>query len=351
LIGRGAPHAVVRADASRVLGGGHVRRCLALAHALQEDGWGATFAVGPETLEAAPYLARSKSSSVPLSRGDEAEELCQMLPAGCDLLVIDHYALDASFERACRGWAKRILVIDDLADRPHYCDVLLDQTPGRGESAYAGLVPGDCELLLGAAYALLDARFHRARSDRPRAGGVRRILVSFGAVDNAGATALALKALHAAGLDAAVDIVVGSATPGMAEIARLAAELSPAGRILTDVDDVAALMATADLAIGAGGVTALERCCLGLPSLLISVADNQRGMAEALAKAGAALAIGELSGLTAAALAQSLRELALDEERRQTMGNAARAVTDGLGAERTRDKLIHAASRRPARVT
>jgi UDP-2,4-diacetamido-2,4,6-trideoxy-beta-L-altropyranose hydrolase len=345
-----AAHAVVRADASRVLGGGHVRRCLALAQALKEAGWRATFAVGPGTLEAAPYLTRSSFASVTLDRGDEPEELRQRVPAGCELVVIDHYALDASFERACRGWAKRVLVIDDLADRPHDCDVLLDQTPGRERSAYAGLVPGDCELLLGAAYALLDARFHRARSDRPCAGSVRRVLVSFGAVDHAGATALALKALQGAGLNAAVDIVVGSATPGMAEIARLAAQLSPPGRILVDVDDMAALMQTADLAIGAGGVTALERCCLGLPSLLVTVAANQHGMAEGLAKMGAAFAVGELSGLTAAELARSLRELALDEEWRQTMSEAARAVTDGLGAERMRERL-HAASRRPAHVT
>jgi UDP-2,4-diacetamido-2,4,6-trideoxy-beta-L-altropyranose hydrolase len=350
LSGREAAHAVVRTGASRVLGGGHARRCLALAQALNEVGWRVIFAVGPETLEAAPYLARSTFAAVTLCRG-EAEDLRQRLPVGCDLLVIDHYALAASFESACRGWAKRIFVIDDLADRRHDCDVLLDQTPGRERSAYTTLVPHDCELLLGAAYALLDTQFHRARSDRADAGRVRRVLVSFGAADNAGATVLALKALHAADLDVAADIVVGSATPGIAEIARLTAGLSPPGRILVDVDDMAALMATADLAIGAGGVTALERCCLGLPSLLVTVADNQRGMAEGLAKAGAALAVGDVSGLTAAGLARSLRELALDEERRRTMSKAARMVTDGLGAARTRDELIHAVSRRPVQVT
>jgi UDP-2,4-diacetamido-2,4,6-trideoxy-beta-L-altropyranose hydrolase len=328
-------HAVVRADASPSLGGGHVRRCLVLAEALREAGWHVTFAVRPGTREAVPHLARSTFAAVVIDRGAEAYGLRRRLPAGCDLLVIDHYELDASFERACRGWARRILVIDDLADRPHDCDVLLDPTPGRDESAYARLVPRNCTLLTGAEYALLDARFRRLRSDRPRtADNVRRVLVSLGTIDHAGATALVLQAMHAARLGAAVDVVVGSATPGRAEIERLAQALSPPGRILVDVDDMAALMQTADLAIGAGGVTALERCCLGLPSMLIVVAANQRGVAEGLVKAGAALLVGELSGLTAAELARSLRELVLDAERRQTMSKAARMVTDGLGAAR-----------------
>jgi UDP-2,4-diacetamido-2,4,6-trideoxy-beta-L-altropyranose hydrolase len=260
-----------------------------------------------------------------------------LVAGGCDLLVVDHYGLDARFERACRPWAKTILVIDDLADRPHDCDILLDQTPGRQASDYASLVPGNCTVLAGSQFALLDPRFRQARE---RLGApndqVRRVLVSFGGTDPAGATRRALEALAVAKLGAAVDVVLGTASADMGQIQQLAAQLDPPDAVHVSVDDMAGMIARADMAIGAGGVSALERCCLGMPSITITIADNQRKLADELAQAGATENLGPVSKLRLGDIADAVSGLASDPAWRRKMRAAALAVADGLGVARVR---------------
>jgi UDP-2,4-diacetamido-2,4,6-trideoxy-beta-L-altropyranose hydrolase len=329
--------AVIRADASVSIGGGHVRRCLVLAQALAETGWDIAFAVRPGTVEAAPFLSRSAFRVVLMGSDDVPGQLRQQFSGGCDLLIVDSYALGEPFERACRNWAERLLVIDDLANRLHDCDVLVDQTPGRLVDAYANLVPNHCTVLAGPEYALLDARFRSERADRRRTQEkASRVLLNFGSTDPLGATTLALQALKLADMRLDVDVVVGSGTPHLARIRSMARQLSPSARVHVDVDDVATLVGRADLAVGAAGVSALERCCLGVPSLLVIIADNQQRNADALARAGAALNMGQLTSLSVAELARALRELAYDRRQRQSMSEAALNITDGLGAARVR---------------
>jgi UDP-2,4-diacetamido-2,4,6-trideoxy-beta-L-altropyranose hydrolase len=328
--------AVIRADASVLIGGGHVRRCFVLAEALAATGWDITFAVRPATVEVVPLLLRSAFRLVQLA-DDSAGELQQQLPEGCDLLIVDCYTLDEAFERGCRNWAKRILVIDDLANRSHECDVLVDQTPNRTAEAYTGFVPNQCRVLAGSEYALLDPRFRRHRVDRQvMREEVGCVLVNFGNTDPLGATKLALQALLVADMRFDVDVVVGSGTPDLAGVRRMAQQLRPPARLHIDVDDMAALTERADLAVGAGGVGALERCCLGIPSLIIVVADNQKANADALTRAGAALNMGPLMSLAAAQLAHALRELSPDRRLRRSMSEAALKITDGLGPARVR---------------
>jgi RimJ/RimL family protein N-acetyltransferase len=162
------------------------------------------------------------------------------------------------------------------------------------------------------------------------------VLVSFGSTDPFGGTELALEALLLAGIGAAVDVVVGSGMPDIMRVRRLAEMLSPEALIHVDVRDMATLTHNADIAIGAGGMSALERCCLGVPSLLVTVAENQVGLAEALGRAGAVSMLGKLASLTVGELTRSLRDLAHDAPRRRLMGEAAREITDGLGAARAR---------------
>lgn len=324
----GSGHAVFRTDASIAIGGGHVRRCLVLADALAEIGWDISFVCSAEAENIVPALRRRSYSRIDPARFDSA-------PFSCALAVIDDYRLDAVFERGCRHWAKRLLVIDDLANRPHDCDVLLDQSPGRTPKDYAALLPGGCEMLLGPAYALLDARFRAAPPQR-EAGTVARLFVNFGTADAANATLVALDAVQRAKLGATVDVVLGGAAPHLGELrARVAAAKTPVSLHL-DVDDMAALMRGADLAIGAGGVGALERCALGLPSLILTVADNQVANARALAAAGAAEYVGALGSGTVPALVAALQRLTADESARWAMSAAAAALVDGLGAARVR---------------
>src|SRR5262249_18815445 len=151
------------------IGGGHIARCLALADELAERGHGCVFAVSAETAATMPSLAASGHDIEALSAGTTADLEPSLLaaswPQGCALLVVHHYGRDARFESACCPWAERILVIDDLADRPHDCDLLLDSTLGRAPADYASLCPKTCRMLLGPAYALLRPEFAAARSE------------------------------------------------------------------------------------------------------------------------------------------------------------------------------------------
>lgn len=135
-------------------------RCLTLAAALQGAGWRCAFACNPEAAQTVKALGEAGLPVAP------AEGLAAAWPDGCDLLVVDHYGLDAGWEAAQRPWARRVLAIDDLADRPHDCDLLLDGNLGRQAVDYAGRVPAGCTLLVGARYALLRGSSRR-RARRP----------------------------------------------------------------------------------------------------------------------------------------------------------------------------------------
>jgi UDP-2,4-diacetamido-2,4,6-trideoxy-beta-L-altropyranose hydrolase len=327
--------AVFRVDASTAIGGGHVRRCLSLADALTAAGW---------------KIARSVYRNCVLSPGeDEAAGLRQRIPGGSTLLIVDHYSRGKQLEQNCRGWASHILAIDDLR-RPHECDILLDQTPGRSPTDYAGLLPAECRVLVSAKYALLDPRFRAARRARPQTSSdLRRVLVSFGWTDPVGATALAVDALIRARLGVHVDVVLGADSPSLDRVRDLMSTLLPRAQLLTAVDDMAGLLRDADLAIGAGGVSALERCCVGVPSIIVPIADNQRGNAAVLAQRAAALVLPDVASLNVDDLAAAIRNLAADRKQRETTAAAGRELCDGWGTERVCGEILAHVGAVPAR--
>lgn len=207
----------------------------------------------------------------------------------CDWLIVDHYGLDMQWERAIRPKVGRIMVIDDLADRPHDCELLLDQNlTDRPPNRYDSLTPPHCRKLLGLKHVLLRPEFHDLR---PRAsardGRLRRILVSFGGGDISGETEKALAAIHLAGdEDMEVDVVIGGANRRRTEI-ETSARSMPHVHAHVQTTDMAHLMAAADLALGGGGISTWERCLLGLPAIVIIQAENQRESIESVARQGA----------------------------------------------------------------
>src|SRR5690606_10329914 len=218
-----------------------------------------------------------------------------------DGLIVDHYALDASWESRVSPLTGWLAVLDDLADRPHECDILLDQNlHAAPESRYRGLVPEKCRLLLGPSYALLREEFAAARSRLGRnAGGIRRILVYFGGNDYVDNTLKALEALGMAGLgQVPVDVVIHGDHAGRSGIERHCAS-HKAATLHTHVEKMSELMIKADLAIGAGGTTSWERCCLGLPCLAVCVAENQTEVLDSLQGAGALIRLGRIGEVTA----------------------------------------------------
>jgi len=333
--------ALFRCDASPQMGGGHAVRCLALADALGDAGWRAAFAGSAQTPATVPALARSRHRWVELP-DDAAKEpaiLAAAFPQGCDLLVADHYERSKAFESACRPFARRILAVSDSPGRDHDCDLLLDPTPGRKAEDYPPDVPAGCGLLLGPSYALLRRQFAERRdaalAARRSDSNVARVMVSLGATDPAGLTAIVLQGIADSGLECAVDAVLGAAAPHLPAVRELLGALGTRARLHVDAADMAGLMANADLAIGAAGATSFERCALGLPSLVVVAADNQKEIAAALIESGAAVSLGTGEALRPERVAAALREIAGDIGRRAGMSRAAALLCDGRGAQRT----------------
>ena len=329
------PNAVFRFDASSRIGSGHGVRCLALARKLARNGWRVSVASSAESYETVSVPAELRRIVLGGSAQDE-EERIGAAAGPADLLVIDHYGRDACFETGCRAWARKILVVDDLADRPHDCDFLLDQTLGRQEADYRPLVPAHCRLLLGPKFALLRDDFAVLRSKgllRRKERRMERVLVSMGGTDPNEVSLKAVEGILDSGLPVAVDLVLGATAVTQA----LASAVERSGgrvSLLSHVENMAELMAEADLAIGAGGVTSWERCCMGLPALIVLTADNQELVAARLAELGAARVLGWHAEVGREKVAAALCEIHDDLGTLTRMSQTARDLCDGKGGAR-----------------
>jgi len=251
-----------------------------------------------------------------------------------DWIIVDHYALDGRWESAVRASAKQLIVIDDLADRQHDCDVLLDQNfYADMQTRYVDKVPEHCQLLLGPRYALLRDEFRVLREHvKPRTGAVKNILVFFGGVDAGNYTELTLLALT--GItheELCVDVVIGAQHPCREKIQATCATHGYVCHVQTA--HMAELMAKADLAIGAGGSATWERCCLGLPTLSFCVASNQRRQIEDAAEEGLLYAPsndGDLMGV----LKRHILALLENKTLLKHISTTAMSIVDGRGVIR-----------------
>lgn len=354
---------VFRVDASVEMGLGHLTRCLTLADALAAAGARSCFLMRGHAAGLA-YLAESRGHQVrllsdPLVRlagaDDSGGPYAHWLPTNwqqdadqtrsafdeigaVEWLIVDHYALDARWEQACRRGGTRILAIDDLADRDHDCEILLDQNLVQDiEMRYRGRVPAACAQLLGPGYALLRPEFAALRALlTPRSGEINRILICFGGSDPTNETAEALKAIASLAMPRlAADVAIGATNPHVASVDALCQRMANV-TLHRGANNIAELMRRADLSIGAGGVMSWERCCLGLPTLAIGIAENQAGVLTALAAAGAIVHIGAAASVTEGAIAQALHSLLCNPGQVRLMSETALALVDGGGAERVR---------------
>lgn len=351
----------IRTDASPATGIGHFMRCLTLADAVAARGGQVRF-VSQTLVEPLPAMLARRGyelTSIPAEenaagdgdlphsawlQGTMAADARATLSAldgrSWDWLVVDHYALDARWEKAVRPAAARILAIDDLADRQHDCDVLLDQnlhatSPGR----YQDKLPAACALLAGPDYALLREEFVLWRDRRhPADGRIRQIFVFLGGIDAEDLTGRALAGLATlAPQDFNVKVVIGGANP---HHANLAAGCERYGYELhVQSERMAELMAESDLAIGAAGTSSWERCCLGLPALLVSLADNQLPIARSVAERGAGLYLGSHAEVTAATIGAAVDSLRREPARLAAMARTAAALVDGQGVQRVMVQL------------
>jgi len=331
-----------RADASVPIGAGHVMRCLTLADALRASGAQTHFLCRrlPGHLGEL-ILARGHALDWLADSGVDADNSAAALAQGApwDWLVVDHYALAATWETAQRGLANKILAIDDQADRRHDCDLLLDQNLQTG-NRYDGLLPATCRTLIGPRYALLRPEFQRARQVlKPCADAATHLLVCFGGSDPLDLTGLTLDALDGLGRSGLnVAVVVGQGYPYRDRLqARCASR--PGTQFHCQADNMAELMARADLAVGASGVVTWERACLGLPALVVSFAENQRPIAAAAQAAGLLLWVGDAAEMSAARLGEAIAALLDAPARRQAMRLACLELVDGAGCGRVMEAM------------
>jgi UDP-2,4-diacetamido-2,4,6-trideoxy-beta-L-altropyranose hydrolase len=337
---------VFRADASLDIGAGHVMRCLTLADVLKE--WGAEILFLCRRLPGhlGDLLGAREYALAWLQEGITPEAdaaACLEVLVGdvpWDWLVVDHYALAATWEREMRDVARHILAIDDVADRAHDCDFLLDQNLGE-PSRYQGLLPAAGQTLLGPRYALLRPQFVEVRERQARRDGtVRRLLVFCGSGDSRGDTLKVLGAIARLGhAGLAVDVVIGQANPHAAAI-ETACQGLPGATLHVQTTDMAGLMAAADLFVGAGGSSSWERCCLDLPAIVLATADNQVGQARALAEAGAHFYLGPAESVTVDSLTRLLACALETPELLRHMAEQGRDLVDGRGAGRVAVRLL-----------
>ena len=323
--------AAFRCDAGPHIGTGHVIRCLALAEALKKCGYMACFLSDPTTLDMMPALKDS---------GFKVHNPTFHPDTPWDFLIVDHYDLDETYERQQRLFATKILVLDDLADRRHDCDILIDQTYGRNESDYRPIVPEKCRILTGTDYAILRPDFSKVRPQaqerRKDVTDVRRVLVFISGSDKDNVTQKVLQGLQNVTGLSRIDVIIGAQSTHRRSIEEAIKNLPATATIHTNLNgqDLARLMVESDLAIGAGGTTSWERCCLGLPALLIEIADNQKKIATELHSAGAVINLGWFESLAPQKIAEALQTLQKNPEKLRRMAEAGFEICDGLGADR-----------------
>jgi len=361
-------HIVFRVDASVYIGVGHLYRCLTLAEEYRNLGATIHFICRNHQGNINQQIKRKgyKVYELPLSKKhnfqqnlkgydkwlgstqdiDASETIEVLINRKIDWLIVDHYAIDCQWEVKLRPYAKKIMVIDDMANRKHSCDILLDQTYLRKQRDYRGLVPRSCKLLLGTEFALLRPEFalyrKKALQFREEHYGINNVLVAMGGMDDENITSKILDAiaLLESNISITVTVVLAAGAPHLQNIKKNLHKYIFPINIFSNVSNMAELMLNADLAIGAGGTTSWERCCLGLPTILIVLSENQNKIGENLANIGAVITLHKNNKIEEA-VSQSINTLIKDNKKYIDMSHIAAEVCDGNGTKRTVKQMMN----------
>ncbi|OGT32151.1 MAG: UDP-2,4-diacetamido-2,4,6-trideoxy-beta-L-altropyranose hydrolase [Gammaproteobacteria bacterium RIFCSPHIGHO2_12_FULL_35_23] len=359
------PIAVFRVDASVLIGTGHLMRCLTLAKALKVEKVESYFICRDLPGNLIPYLEAEgfKVYKLPYSVSDqgvqitenpyeqwlgecyqkEIEQAAEVLKSfsRIDILIIDHYAIEKKWELMARVYAKKILVIDDIANRLHDCDFLLDQNLSNPlQDRYRKLAPKNCCLLLGSQYALLRAEFLTTRLKTIKQfGELKHIFLFMGGSDLDNMTSMVLTALLELNFTGEVEVVIGSQNKAKEEIKAVCQKHSNF-HFYCQVNNLAELMSQADLAICASGTTTWERCCIGLPGLVITTAENQEHIAEKLQQLGIDFYVGKSKEITINRFIKKLNFAFSNKDEVKRMSKVMMNLVDGNGAKRVIEKTL-----------
>jgi len=349
---------VFRVDSSTKMGTGHVMRCLTLAQVLKENSANVEFICRKhegnlidkihssgfnvhelemlEEIEVGNKLAHSHWLGA-TQKQDADDCICILKAEKSDWLIVDHYALDEQWQKRLKPYYEKLIVIDDLADRKHWCNILLDQTFGRQQEDYSALTPEGCELLLGSQYALLRPEFSKWRAyslERRSKPKFKQLLINMGGVDVHNVTENILEELKTCNLpnDINIIVVMGGLTPHLESVKSKVNALPYKTEVKVDVDNMAEIMANSDIAIGAAGSTTWERCCLGLPTIQVVIAENQNTIAKSLARNNAIKLLQDIKELS--------RTISDVTSWMTSVSDIARQISDGSGVMRVVNVII-----------
>jgi UDP-2,4-diacetamido-2,4,6-trideoxy-beta-L-altropyranose hydrolase len=329
---------LLRCDASVAIGTGHVMRCVALAQAWQDAGGQAIFTMAATTPTVSERLRNEGFDvvqAVARAESDGAEEIAKLADKiGSSWVVVDGYEFGAAYQARLKSRGLKVLFIDDNGHAMHYsADLVLNQNVHASEALYSNR-EATTRLLLGPRFAMLRREFAPWRDwKRETPLIVRKVLVTLGGSDPDNVTERILRVILAERkLEATV--VVGGSNPHLRELRTLAERHCGMVRLVENATNMPELMASADIAVAGAGTTSLELCFLGLPALLIVLADNQRAAAEGVSRRGAALHLVEGADAQPSVLVEFLASLLASAERRKAMSETGRKLVDGLGAQR-----------------
>jgi UDP-2,4-diacetamido-2,4,6-trideoxy-beta-L-altropyranose hydrolase len=345
-------YVIFRVDASLKMGTGHVMRCLALACVLKDNDIKVEFicrqhqgnlinkirssgfrVYGLETTNESEMDDKTTHSYwLGVTQQQDADDCIDTFKSEkIDWLIVDHYALDEQWQKRLKPYHEKIMVIDDLADRKHQCDILLDQTFGRQREDYLPLTPKGCKLFLGSQYALLRPEFSKWRLyslERRSKPEFKKLLINMGGIDIDNVTGSVLNELKICNLpnDINITVVMGRLAPHLESIKSKVNALPYKAEVKVDVDNMAEIMANADIAIGAAGSTTWERCCLGLPTIQMVIAENQINIAKNLNSINAIQLIDDMHQLSRSInnISHSISKMSL----------ASSSIVDGKGSIR-----------------
>lgn len=337
---------LIRADANTQIGTGHVMRCLALAQAWQDAGGQAKFvqasaAPALETRLIAEGIDIARLSASPGSATDSAQTVALAQKMGATWVVVDGYQFDAAYQQAMKRAGLPLLVVDDYGHASHYyADLVLNQNIHADESLYSNREP-HTRLLMGARYVLLRREFWPWRGWRREIPAVaHRVLVTLGGGDPDNQTLKVFQALQQVDADdLEAIVVVGASNPHFEELRSEIRNSPLAIRLVHNVANMVELMAWADVAVSAGGSTCWEMAFMGLPTILLVLAENQRGIAEGLSQAGVALNLGSFEQVISAHIVRALSNLIESRHRRQQMSHDGQEMVDGIGSKRVLSAL------------
>ena len=355
---------VFRTDASLNIGTGHVMRCATLANELSKRGASCSFVCREHrghlfdfirqqghAVISLPYLGDPDQANFDQHyeswlgtdwKTDAYQTINSIAQHRVDLLITDHYAIDYRWEVMLQPVCKRLMVIDDLADRSHDCDILIDQNLGRRAEDYRHRLKLGTQVFIGPLYALIRPEFALWRKhslERRKKSKVKHLLIAMGGIDKNNLTHEILDCLHTLqpSLDINITVLLSAQAPWLEQIKAFAVSMSQPTRVLTGISNVAEVMSGCDIAVGAAGGTAWERCTLGLPSILLLQAENQSSGSAALQAAGAAkfaLNINEVCNWVVHFSSTDNIDML------ETMTLNASQICDGMGVSRVAEQIM-----------